>query len=340
VNTDTKVEFPLLSSVEEGTLTSLKARVPAGKYSIKITPSRTFDATIVSSHPFNDLEPAGDYYQYSVDAGQGVLWNEDGTNLTITGYNDAVSNFLGSDQFISADAGETKVKTLVRNGVGQETYMGAPITIVTNKQIQITNAVVQDGDEGSNLGYQQGDNSSRDTTMGEIIPSLRLLSRRFTMVDKFTTSRLVLPGITFGTDSSMRQSTTDIISWLYRFTAGSVRFKVIVKDPDTCFVTSVSRDKSDSASGFTPYDSNSAMHIQNTSLNSILEIAQPFYSPAENLAIDSSTFTTDTASLSNLIVGSVFESNNEFAVLKAAGDDHTFTCMVGCPAFYVGALSD
>ncbi len=184
----------------------------------------------------------------------------------------------------------------------------------------------------SGMDFTQGDSSSILTTMGEVVYSLRALCRRFSPLDVLSGSTIKLPGITFDTDSSLRQSTVDIISYLYRFTTGGICFKIIPRNSGMVYVTYTSSGKVNSDSGFEPFDANSAVHIQDTSLNPIVEVKQPFYSPAENLVLDSSTF----PQLSDVIVGELFGANNEYLILKAGADDQSFSYAVGCPAFTIG----
>lgn len=173
--------------------------------------------------------------------------------------------------------------------------------------------------------YQEGDESSMVTTIGEVIPSLRLLTRRFTL-ESIHEGPFVLSNISLGTPTTLRQSLLSIISWLYRFTAGSIRHKVI--SGDAKILLAITGDTFQYAQGKIPLDVSSATHIQDMRLNPILELSQPFYSPAENLAISSRTF-----DLSKTAIGTINGANFNSQVLQAAGDDHTFTFMVGCPAF-------
>lgn len=178
--------------------------------------------------------------------------------------------------------------------------------------------------------FQEGDTSTKETTMGEIIPSLRLLTRRFTLYNQGQDASVLLGSSALNTPLSLRQSLLDVISFLYRFTAGSVRHKIITPDKKLLAVTMANTSLNVSGEGFTPLDINSATHIQDTSLNPIVEINIPFFSPAENLAIDSRTF-----SLSQVAAGTLDNTEFTYSVLKAAGDDHTFSFLVGCPAFVV-----
>jgi len=316
--------------------------IPAGDYTYSNTPSGDLDilADLISSEPVDGLDPSEEkIYRLHVTSGSRFLMASEGT-CNITSPN-SMSTAAEID-FVPLFAYDppntrTQINTLTLSA-GGHLYTGWEGDLLSNVLLTNVDSIHTQAGEDPALGYQQQDLSVRDTTMGEIVPSLRLLSRRFTLVGRYNTSKLVLPGITFGTDTSLRQSVVDIMSWLYRFTSGSVRMKVLVNNPDTCYITSLSNDKIDNTEGFSPLDANSASHIQNTGLNPILEVSQPFYSPAENLALDSQTFDSSNSSLSSLVVGSVFEQTNDYVVLKAAGDDHTFSCLVGCPAFYVGPL--
>lgn len=182
------------------------------------------------------------------------------------------------------------------------------------------------------LDYSEPDSSSLLTTMGEQYSSLRMLSRRSSPVDIVRGASVTLPGISFGTDNSLRQSLVNVISYMYRFTHGSISYKIIPKDKGDLFVTTVSPDVVESNPNAYQFDTNRAMHFINTSLNPVAQVTLPFYSPAENLVLDSRSF----PQLSDLVIGNLDRSENEYFVLASAGDDHTFSQLAGCPAFTYG----
>lgn len=179
--------------------------------------------------------------------------------------------------------------------------------------------------------FQAGDESNRETTMGEVVTSLRALTRRFTMSAKGSSFAIPLGNVAVRTPTTLRQSLFEIISWLYRFTSGSIRHKIICQSDKLIAVITANPSTLGNSPGVpTPLDITSASHIQSLSLNPIVEVTVPFYSPAENLAVDSSTF-----SLSTYYVGTLDGTAIDYTVLNAAGDDHTFSFRVGCPAFTV-----
>lgn len=178
--------------------------------------------------------------------------------------------------------------------------------------------------------YQEGDESSRLTTIGEVIPSLRLLTRRFTKESSGSGFAFALGTPSLKTPASLEQSLFSVISWLYRFTSGSLRYKIISQTDDILGVISTNSDSTGSSASPGAFDIASAAHLQSMKLNPIMEVAMPFYSPAEQLAISSTTF-----DLTQPVVGSVTGNSFDYTVLAAAGDDHTFSFMIGCPAFTV-----
>jgi hypothetical protein len=168
--------------------------------------------------------------------------------------------------------------------------------------------------------------------MGEQFVSLRMLTRRSSPVDILRGNLVTLPGISFGTDNSLRQSLVNIISYMYRFTHGSVSYKIIPKIKGDLFITTTSPDSVETSANAYQFDTNRAMHYINTSLNPMAQISLPYYSPAENLVIDSKSF----PQLSDLSISNLERTENEYLVLASAGDDHTFSQLAGCPAFTFG----
>nr|ABB17264.1 capsid protein precursor [Taura syndrome virus] len=182
------------------------------------------------------------------------------------------------------------------------------------------------------LDYSSSDTSTMLTTMGEQFVSLRMLTRRSSPVDILRGNLVTLPGISFGTDNSLRQSLVNIISYMYRFTHGSVSYKIIPKNKGDLYITTTSPDSVETNSNAYQFDTNRAMHYINTSLNPMAQISLPYYSPAENLVIDSKSF----PQISDLSISNLERTENEYFVLASAGDDHTFSQLAGCPAFTFG----
>jgi len=181
--------------------------------------------------------------------------------------------------------------------------------------------------------FREGDSSSLLTTMGEQFRSLRLLSRRATLMDNVSGVEVSLPGITLGTDTTLRQSVLNIISYMYRYTKGGISYKLIPRNVQSgLFITTLSKDAVDKAEGAYVFDNNRAMHFIDTRFNPIAQITLPFYSPAENLVIDTNSFPF----LSNLSISSVDRKKNDYTVLVAAADDHSFSQLAGAPPFTFG----
>ena len=183
--------------------------------------------------------------------------------------------------------------------------------------------------------YIRKDNSSLSTTMGESVVSLRAATRRATL-SKIVKSAdsIVLDGLPLTELKTLRQSYVDIISYMYRFIAGSVRYKIVTTGLQAAGL--YSKDRVENTEGVTFLDYNGPTHIQQCDLNPIIEVEQPFYSPAENLVMNSSTFDSAETSLSRIAVTSLDGAKHDYHILKAAGDDMTFTFLVGAPAFIVG----
>lgn len=191
--------------------------------------------------------------------------------------------------------------------------------------------------QGDSSTFVPGDHSNWTSTMGEIVTSLRALTRRFTPTDNLTPENPTPISLNFmeTKDLTGRQSVFQLISWLYRFTAGGVRAKIIGQQ-DIVIASTVA--DLDSNKGIYLLDANSASHIQDFKLNPILEVQLPFYSPAELLAVGSDTFrNTNYNNLSQLTVKPM-NGNSEYSyeTLVAASDDQNFTFLVGPPAFFVG----
>lgn len=182
--------------------------------------------------------------------------------------------------------------------------------------------------------YSEGDSSSLDTTMGETIVSLRAATRRFTLARKATGTGVVLDTLPLTELTTLRQSYVDIISYMYRFVAGSIRYKIFTRGLQLVMLHS--NDREENIPGRDFLDTNAPSHIQNCDLNPFLEVEMPFYSPAESLVMNSSTFTEAHSSLSQISVSSMEGAKHTYFCLKAAGDDMNFSFLVGAPAFIVG----
>lgn len=219
-----------------------------------------------------------------------------------------------------------KYKVLLRN------LSQAGGIIYTNEPLQYSGPQIY-----TESGYDAGDNSNIVTTMGEAVVSLRAVTRRFTLHRLSQTSFLELDGITLSDLTSLRQAYVDMISYMYRFVSGSVRYKIITTGKQ--FVLLDSGDRRDTSAGASYLDTNSPSHFQDCNLNPVIEIEQPFYSPAENLVLCSKTFDNTVNNLSKIAVFAYDGKDVERCILKAAGDDMTFTFLVGAPAFFVGPRS-
>jgi hypothetical protein len=187
--------------------------------------------------------------------------------------------------------------------------------------------------------YTKGDNSSRTTTMGEVVTSLRCLTRRFTFTSDLSNLNPTPISLNFMSAGELnsRQSVFEIISWLYRFTTGGIRAKIIGQEDIVLATTVASLDSNkDVLANLT--ESNAASHIQDFKLNPIMELQLPYYSPAELLAVGSNTFRDNNyGNLSQLTVKPINGKRvYNYKLLLAASDDQNFTFLVGPPAFFVG----
>nr|APG78010.1 hypothetical protein 2 [Beihai picorna-like virus 91] len=208
---------------------------------------------------------------------------------------------------------------------GTYQYVTTSMTIQTRSLGTVTftpsTLIAHDGLD-QNLTTVQ-DNSHKATTMGEMVVSLRALTRRFTTSGEIDGTVNIEPLQGIGDFQNQRQSLVDIISYLYRFYHGGWRYKFCITSPDLVIV-----DGAPIPSG-QDIDISGAAHIQNTSLNPIVEIEKPFYNPSELLAMSSRTFDN-----SPIQIRSATKQNLTGFYLKAAADDLNFTFLVGAPAFY------
>lgn len=159
-----------------------------------------------------------------------------------------------------------------------------------------------------------------------------MFTRRFSPVDILKGRNVTLPGINLGTDNSLRQSLLNVVSYMYRFTHGSIAYKIVPQTKGDLLVTTTSDDTLELNANANRFDTNRALHYINTNLNPIAQVVLPFYSPAENLVIDSGSF----PQLSDLSIANLDGGENTYFILAGAGDDHTFSQLAGCPAFTFG----
>merc|ERR1712080_461765 len=84
--------------------------------------------------------------------------------------------------------------------------------------------IVQSGE----IEYEIKDNAKLDTTMGEAVVSLRAVTRRFNIFKIFeNSSTILLDTINMDNDGSLGQALVDVISYMYRFVSGSIRYKIV-----------------------------------------------------------------------------------------------------------------
>jgi hypothetical protein len=193
-------------------------------------------------------------------------------------------------------------------------------TLESCEQEEHEGLVCQDGPQAQPM-TSTSDDSSRVTTMGEIVPSLRSLTRRFTPSGTYSNNHVEDPLSGVGFFSTQAQAVCDMISYLYRFYRGSWRYKFVATDTGLVSVTG-SDDRA-----FNKFNYNGATHIQDTKLNPIVEVEKPFYSPSELVAFSSSTFDFSKVRISAI------SGQSEGLVLKAAGDDNTYSYLVGAPVY-------
>lgn len=173
---------------------------------------------------------------------------------------------------------------------------------------------------------QSGDESSNLTTIGESVISLRAISRRYTF-RKY--GQIVSPK-----PSEQYSSLYDILSYLYIFYHGSVNIKYVIDRPDSNLiaVSSMGEDNTKTHGSF----SFSPLHIQDVSLNPIIEVSLPYYSKTTNVRNTESSRWVPNISLNYLNSDKEVQSYT----MIAAGDDHTFTYLVGAPIFMMGSVAD
>merc|ERR1712080_151910 len=140
----------------------------------------------------------------------------------------------------------------------------------------------------------------------------------------------LLDTINMDNDGSLGQALVDVISYMYRFVSGSIRYKIVTDGLQNVTLYSSER-------GIVGVmQTNAPSHIQQCDLNPIIEVEQPFYSPAENLVMGSKTFETYTNGISKINVTAIDGKKHKYTALKAAGDDMSFSFLVGAPVFFVG----
>merc|ERR1712080_203250 len=222
-----------------------------------------------------------------------------------------------------------------------ETYRNAMSFIPANKTVTFKNVaenvnidllskdrpIVQSGE----IEYEIKDNAKLDTTMGEAVVSLRAVTRKFNIFKIFeNSSTILLDTINMDNDGSLGQALVDVISYMYRFVSGSIRYKIVTDGLQNVTLYSSER-------GIVGVmQTNAPSHIQQCDLNPIIEVEQPFYSPAENLVMGSKTFETYTNGISKINVTAIDGKKHKYTALKAAGDDMSFSFLVGAPVFFVG----
>ncbi|APG76674.1 hypothetical protein 2 [Wenzhou shrimp virus 7] len=246
---------------------------------------------------------------------------------------------------VTGDSGSINLATLSTNGFDIPTAVILEagtyelsltnldsVSLVSTKPLTIPPSSLSIPSTHSGLDYTIGDNSNMLTTMGEQYRSLRMFTRRFSPVDILKGVNVTLPGINLGTDNSLRQSLLNVISYMYRFTHGSIAYKIVPLIKGDLLVTTISEDTLELNPNANRFDTNRALHYLNTNLNPIAQIVLPFYSPAENLVLDSNSF----PQLSDLSISNLDGGENTYFILAGAGDDHTFSQLAGCPAFTFG----
>lgn len=319
-----------------------KISLSQGEYRVDYeSPSSVF---VVTNRPINS-EPIGPGYHVT----DNLL---DTTTLTLSeqtqvsvGNTSSISNSTGTI-YVTGTAGNTVLATLDSSGFDIPTAVVlepgtytlaltnvATVSLVSNKPITVTPPPPGSAPSThAGLDYTVGDGSNMLTTMGEQYRSLRMFTRRFSPVDVLEGENVTLPGINLGTDNSLRQSLLNVISYMYRFTHGSIAYKIIPFTKGDLLVTTTSDDTLELNPNANRFDTNRALHYINTNLNPIAQVVLPFYSPAENLILDSKSF----PQLSDLSIINLGGGENTYFVLAGAGDDHTFSQLAGCPAFTFG----
>jgi hypothetical protein len=310
---------------------------------VTVTPSYSASGGEVNGKRISTSRPSTNYsavgaVEVDLVSGETYILEQD-TSFYVGADFVSTSDFIGFCRFVNTSSGENfiigswgpvDVFTQFFNvPAGTYTYEEVNFSTFTRK-IFASTPLTRLRTQG--LDRTEHDASSISTTMGESVRSLRALTRRFTLHTETTTDSFILPGCALSSPRTLRQSYLEIISYLYRFTAGSVRYKIITSDPR--FVTLTSNDRRDLSVGASLLDSNAPLHYQDCNLNPVIEVEVPFYSPAENLVMDSQTFDSESNTLSRPVVFG--DTKSKHRILQAGGDDLTFTFLVGCPAFIVG----
>jgi len=248
----------------------------------------------------------------------------------------AVTGTAGTINVLTLNSAGFDVPTVVDLEAGTYTVdlnNVSSVAFVSNKPLTIpASASSRLADTHGGLDYSVGDQSNMLSTMGEQYRSLRMFTRRFSPVDILKGRNVTLPGINLGTDNSLRQSLLNVVSYMYRFTHGSIAYKIVPQTKGDLLVTTTSDDTLELNANANRFDTNRALHYINTNLNPIAQVVLPFYSPAENLVIDSGSF----PQLSDLSIANLDGGENTYFILAGAGDDHTFSQLAGCPAFTFG----
>ena len=331
---DTDLEPPtLISQIRSGFL-------PQGEYRVDYS-SPSF-VSVITDRPIVS-DPVGPGYYVSNFFVNDATFSVSETTRVSIGTIGLVTSSSCTVQ-VTGSAATSNILTLSTNGFDVPTLVELPAgtytvkltntvsaTLVSNKPLTVPNSLARPATHGG-LDYSVGDESNMLSTMGEQYRSLRMFTRRFSPVDILKGKNVTLPGINLGTDNSLRQSLLNVISYMYRFTHGSIAYKIVPQTKGDLLITTASDDTLELNSNANRFDTNRALHYINTNLNPIAQVVLPFYSPAENLVIDSGSF----PQLSDLSIANLAGDENTYFILAGAGDDHTFSQLAGCPAFTFG----
>lgn len=202
-------------------------------------------------------------------------------------------------------------------------------------------------------------------SIGEHVQNLRSLTRRFGLVadDQLAASsgkafkyqtNYFGPSVTYGQPISfIHLSPLDYISWLYRFSRGGTRFKVIIRDsvnigtlralniPGKSGVPSspIQVNQLNSEWVRSMFSGGAFMHIIHYLLNFISEITVPYFSNTHISLIRGSSggvvVTSNDDRHSDVYWINTGSTDVKFALFKAAADDFSFGWLVGPPALLV-----
>ncbi|APG76721.1 hypothetical protein 2 [Beihai picorna-like virus 93] len=325
--------FPLVGIKSDDFLISVVGKViPQGEYTFLSFPTKT-DVKLYSDYPIDPgSEPNGSFNIITVSDGD-IVEFQPGTEVVVANVGEDVLvveplSVAFAGNVILEYSGGASIDLRAASVTGKQT---ATVKGLDTVSLLINKPLVERITTQMGTDFGGSDSSSLTTTMGEVVDSLRLLCRRGSPVDIVSGVDVTLPGISFTTDTSLRQSIIDVISYLYRFTHGGVSYKLVTLNEAPTIITTENGVNLDNAEGSYVFDNNAASHFVDTRLNSMIQVTLPFYCPSENLVVDSSTF-----SVSNLVITNLLGESNDYFVLKAGADDHTFSQLVGAPAFIYG----